>query len=236
MFKKRQTGAWKKLTGGPKAVLLDMDGVVADSMRFHVRAWQEAFGHYGLQVSSEALYLNEGAIALDTVRGLNDGHIDEELAENISRLQKAIFEEKYLPGVRLYPDAHDFLEGLRLAGAEAALVSGSAERSVLSLLSAEVRCYFSTVICGDRCSRPKPHPEPYLLALRELGLAAAECLAVENSPAGITSARAAGLRCYGLSTTLTPEHLSGAWRVFGSLAELGRHLHLPAAKEESAVA
>lgn len=210
-----------------RAVLLDLDGVVADSMGYHVAAWQEAFGRFGLEVPPETLYLNEGAIAIETVQGLNGGRIDPERARAIFGLQKAIFEERYLPRVALYPDAARFLEGLRVAGIEAALVSGSSERLVMGILRPGVRCYFSCVICGDRCERCKPHPDPYLLALESLGLEAAEALAVENSPAGIASARAAGLTCYGLSTTLPPEQLSGTERVFGSLTELARHLLLP---------
>jgi beta-phosphoglucomutase len=216
----------------PKAVLLDMDGVLAESMGYHVAAWQEAFRRHGLEVAAEVLYLNEGAIAIEAVRRLNGGRIEEALAGELLRLQKSIFESRYLARVRLYPDAARFLEALRLAGSEAALVSGSGERVVMGVLRPEVRCHFSAVICGDRCERSKPHPDPYLLALRALGLEAAECVAVENSPVGIASATAAGLRCYGLSTTLPPERLSTAWRVFGSLAELGRHLGLAALEEE----
>jgi beta-phosphoglucomutase len=215
------------LDSKPRAVLLDMDGVVADSMGYHVAAWQEAFRRHGLEVAAEALYLNEGAIAVETLRSLNGGRIDAERAREIFRLQKSIFEARYLSRVSLYPDAGRFLEGLRLAGIEAALVSGSSERAVMGILRPGVRCYFSAVICGDRCERPKPHPDPYLMALDALGLGAAECVAVENSPAGIKAARTAGLTCYALSTTLGPGHLGEARRVFGSLEELGRYLRLP---------
>lgn len=211
-----------------KAVLLDMDGVVADSMGYHVAAWQEAFGHYGLSVPAEVLYLNEGAIATETVRRLNGGTIDAAKAEAIFALQKRIFEERYLARVGLFADTARFLEAVRAAGLEAALVSGSSERLVMGILRAEVRCYFSAVVCGDSCSRSKPHPDPYLMALSALGLTSAECIAVENSPAGVAAASAAGLTCYGLTTTLAPEHLRGAVSVFGSLEELRRHLGLPA--------
>ena len=212
----------------PRAVLLDMDGVVADSMGYHVAAWQEAFRRHGLEVAAQTLYLNEGAIAVETVRRLNGGRIDAKRAEAIFRLQKTIFEEIYLPRVSLYPDTAAFLESLRRAGIEAALVSGSSEPLVMGILRPAVRFYFSTVICGDSCPYSKPHPDPYLLALEALGLSAAQCLAVENSPAGIASARAAGLTCYALTTTLAPEHLGGARRVFASLEELRRYLGLPA--------
>jgi beta-phosphoglucomutase len=212
----------------PKAILLDMDGVVAQSMAYHVAAWQEAFRHYGLEVSPAALYMNEGAIGIETVCGLNGGHIDEGQARKIMRLQKAIFERRYLSIVCIYPDAGPFLEGLRLAGIEAALVTGSTERLVMGILRPSVRCYFSAVICGDSCPMPKPHPAPYRMALGALGLAPHECVAVENSPVGVAAARAAGLTCYGLTTTLPAEQLSCATKVFGSLEELSRHLALPA--------
>lgn len=210
-----------------KAVLLDMDGVVAESMGYHVAAWQEAFRAHGFEVAADILYLNEGGIAVETVRSLNGGSLSEQKAREVFSLQKAIFDERYLPQVGLYADAPLFLEGLRLAGLEAALVSGSSERTVLGVLKPGVRCYFSAVICGDRCRHSKPHPDPYLQALEALGREAAECVAVENSPAGIESARAAGLTCYALTTTLPADRLRGAAAVFGSLTQLARHLGLP---------
>jgi beta-phosphoglucomutase-like phosphatase (HAD superfamily) len=54
---------------------------------------------------------------------------------------------------------------------------------------------FSVIACGDEVALPKPSPQVYLLALDRLGVSAAEAVAVEDSPHGVTAARAAGLRC-----------------------------------------
>ena len=60
---------------------------------------------------------------------------------------------------------------------------------------------FEPLIIGDECSHAKPHPEPYLAAMRYLGLQPEDCLAVEDSPSGASAACAAGVRTLGITST-----------------------------------
>ncbi|HHI97450.1 MAG TPA: HAD family phosphatase, partial [Thermodesulfatator atlanticus] len=77
-----------------EAVLFDMDGVVLDSMPWHVKAWQEAFREFGLNVPEEALYLHEGAIEAETSRKIfEDQGVSptEELFRQVLKRQRALF-------------------------------------------------------------------------------------------------------------------------------------------------
>jgi beta-phosphoglucomutase-like phosphatase (HAD superfamily) len=63
--------------------------------------------------------------------------------------------------------------------------------------------FFDTIVTGDECPNPKPHPDLYLAGLKSLGVRPESCLAVEDSPRGLASARAAGVPCIVIPTDLT---------------------------------
>jgi len=196
-----------------RALLFDLDGVILDSMPWHVRAWQEAFAELGLRVPEEALYLHEGAIELETARKIFEDQGVEpspEFFRRIFRLQKRIFVEKYRRFVRPFPEVPDLLADLRREGRRLALVTSSHREILEEVLPEGLRRLFHFMVTGDQVPRRKPHPDPYLVGLSGLGAAREEALAVENAPAGVRSAKGAGLLCLALTTTLPPEHLSEA--------------------------
>ena len=211
-----------------EALLFDMDGVIMDSMPWHVRAWQEAFQEFGLKVSEEALYLHEGAIEADTSRQifLDQGvEPTEELFKKVLLRQREIFRQKYQPLVRPFPEVPDLLADLRRQGKKLALVTSSHQEILEVILPLSLRKLFHFVLTGDKVKRRKPHPEPYLRAKDELRAREEEALVVENAPAGIKAAKRAGLFCVALTTTLPPQHLKEADLILSSHRELYRLLH-----------
>ena len=85
-----------------------------------------------------------------------------------------------------------------------AIVTGC-HRDQLQLMhrSSGLLGFFEAIVTGDECAQPKPHPELYLAALKVLGVSARRCIAVEDSPRGLASARAAGVPCVVVPTELT---------------------------------
>ncbi len=80
-----------------------------------------------------------------------------------------------------------------------------------AVLPEELSSYFHHIVTGDEVERRKPHPDPYLEGLSGLGLNGADgAIAVENAPSGISSAKAAGLRCIAITTTLSEQELQKA--------------------------
>ncbi len=210
-----------------EAVLFDMDGVVLDSMPWHVRAWQEAFREFGLRVPEEALYLHEGAIEAETSRKIfEDQGVSptEELFRAVLKRQRELFRQKYWPFVRPFPEIPDLLADLRREGRRLALVTSSHREILEEILPQELRRLFHFILTGDQVRRRKPHPEPYLLAKEKLSAPTEGTLAVENAPAGIKSAKGAGLFCVALTTTLPPKHLREADLVLPSHRDLYRLL------------
>ncbi len=196
-----------------KAVLFDMDGVVLDSMPWHVRAWQEAFERFGLAIPDRDIYLHEGAIELETAkeifrkRGLEPS---DEFFREAFRLQREIFCRKYRRFVRPFKEIPEILDELRRQGKRLALVTSSHAEVLREVLPRSLERLFDFVVTGDAVKRRKPHPDPYLKGLEGLGVEAEEAVAVENAPAGIRSAKAAGLKCVAITTTLEEDHLREA--------------------------
>ncbi|MCF8031549.1 MAG: HAD family phosphatase [Desulfarculaceae bacterium] len=213
-----------------KAVLFDLDGVLLDSMQHHADAWLRVMGEAGLGVDREFILAHEGCLQTNVLQGLlckcglePEYGPDEFMAELLEK-QRALFLAEYAHLVAPYPRAAGLLQALRGQEVPLALVTSSRRDQVHTCLPQDMLSCFETVVASDDVAAHKPHPEPYLRAAQALGLAAGECLVVENAPAGIASAVAAGATCYALSTTLSPEHLTQAHAVFASLGHLADHL------------
>ncbi|MBI1987601.1 MAG: HAD family phosphatase [Nitrospinae bacterium] len=209
------------------AVLFDMDGVIVDSMPFHFRAWHQAFASIGVEVSQEEIYLREGEKGEVTAREiLEERKIPprEEERQELVRRKREIFRQ--IVTHELFPGVRELLEELRSRGASLGLVTGTSRKEAERLLPEGFLDQFDVVVTGDDVRQGKPHPEPYLKAVRELGLDPSQCVVIENSPNGIRSAKGAGLRCIALTTSLPREHLGEADRVVDSLTEVREVLSL----------
>lgn len=223
--------------GGFKAVLLDLDGVILDSMHLHAQTWQEVLGELGLTVPLEFILRHEGALGPEVLQrfvaehaphlagGADMDRADAVMTDLLER-QAGLYLERHARRVRPYPGAGRLLAGLERAGLPAALVTSSRRALVETSLAPELRQKFQALVTAEDVRRHKPHPDPYLAGAAALGARPQDCLVVENAPAGIASAAAAGATCYALATTLGPESLGQAQAVFADLEELAVHLGL----------
>jgi HAD superfamily hydrolase (TIGR01509 family) len=175
-----------------------MDGTLVDSEPYWMEAETELFASFGatwthddaLQVvglglwESAALFQRHGVDlpADDIVQRLTD------------RVQQLIAER----GVPWRPGARELLESLREAAVPTALVTMSVRRMAEDVAAAIPFAAFDLIVAGDEVNEPKPHPEPYLTAAERLGVAIGDCVAFEDSRAGVTSAAAAGAVTIGL--------------------------------------
>ena len=141
--------------------------------------------------------------------------------------QEAFLEEKRrcfreILEIRPYPGASRVVAELR-ERFRLALVTGSDAQTVRLLLDAHLYRCVETIVTGDTVARTKPAPDPWLAAARQLGLSPAECLVVENAPLGIEAARAAGMRCIAVRSTLGAEWLSGADSIVPGIGRVPGH-------------
>jgi HAD superfamily hydrolase (TIGR01509 family) len=200
-----------------EAIILDMDGVVLDSAPTHLLTWQRTLAPLGIETTAEDLYPLEGIPTEATAQMLTERSLGQrcsgEEAQRLANTKRAffrdMFELAFVPG--MVPLLHD----IRGRGYRLGLVTGSARSVVEETLGpAGIAGLFDAIVTGDQVSQGKPHPEPYEKAAGRIGVAASECLAVENAPLGVRSAVAAGMACVALETTLPAARLPGAFAVF----------------------
>ena len=206
-----------------KGVLFDMDGVLVDSMTHHLQSWKELLEYFDISVSDTFIFEHEGAMSLEVIRdvfAIKGFSITDEEISHIYAWQNARFQEAYLHKVDFYPEALSLLTQLNAKGLLIGLVTSSRMNLVEKIWNPEALSLFSTIVTADDVDRYKPHPDPYLKALSRIQREAGDCLVIENAPAGIQAARAAGISCYAVASTLPEEKLTGAQRVFSDLSAL----------------
>ncbi|WP_375389228.1 HAD family hydrolase [uncultured Amnibacterium sp.] len=199
----------------PAAVLWDMDGTLIDTEPFWFAAETELVGRFG------GVWTHEQAIAL-VGSGLRDGarvlqqHGVDLLVDDIVAWQTDFVTERLVAPLPWRPGALALLAELRDAGVPTALVTMSVRRMAEAVAAALPFGGFDVVVAGDDVAQPKPHPEAYLLAADLLGVAAADCVAIEDSPPGLAAAVASGAATIGVPhQAVLPE--GSRWRLWPTL-------------------
>lgn len=208
-----------------KAVLFDLDGTLIDSMPAHVKAWRAVLSEIGIELDDLYIQLHEGEKAGVTVarlareRGLN--YSPAQLSDLIAR-KRSLYRPIAPKG--LIPEARAVVEDLNREGVICCIVTGSIRANMNGVVSAEERAMFRHIVTADDYAVGKPAPDPYRIAVERTGLAVEQCVALENAPLGIQSAKAAGLRTVAITTTLPAEHLREADTIITRYEELKRLL------------
>lgn len=194
------------------AVIFDIDGVLVDSTTLVERHWQEWAARHGLDFAA-IMEVAHGRPSVETMR-LVAPHLDAEA--EAAKMDAS--------------EAGDTDGLVRIEGA-AELVLSVPERSRAVVTSgsqaiARTRLGFAGVpvpdvfITSDDVARGKPDPESHLLAAKRLGVVPEKCVVIEDAPAGIKAARAAGMRVIAVATTHAPEGLGEADVVVRRLADI----------------
>jgi HAD superfamily hydrolase (TIGR01509 family) len=191
------------------AVLFDMDGTLIDSEKLWSIALEEVARELGGELSAETRLAMVGTDLVGSVRMLHadigyDGDIDVS-----RRLLVSAAARQFDGPLEWRPGARELLLAVRKAGLSTALVTSTHRNLVAKALETLGRDRFDVIVCGDDVSRTKPDPEPYVRALAELGVPARTAIAIEDSPAGSSSARAAGIPVLVVPSELAVEPVQG---------------------------
>ncbi|MEE8190552.1 MAG: HAD family phosphatase [Candidatus Scalindua sediminis] len=214
-----------KGTGFLNSVIFDMDGVIVDGMPYHIESWKKALSTVGITVTDLEIYLMEGMTGEETIKELinkKKKSLSDESIRSVLKLKRKIFNDIFT--VKLMKGSKELLLELHRLDYRLALVTGTRLEVVKKVLQMGLDNVFKIVITGEMVSNGKPNPEPYLKAVNELGVNKEDCLVVENAPAGITSAKNAGLTCFAVQTSLPGEYLKDADKIFQSIDELSAFL------------
>jgi beta-phosphoglucomutase len=213
-----------------QAIVFDFDGVIANSEPLHLKAFQEALAEEGLALSEDEYYQRYlgyddvgllQALSRDRALGWTGRHVTALVALKGAKLQDML-----QGGEVLFPGAEDFI---RAAAREVpiAIASGAMRHEIVEILEgARLDQLFATIVASGDTPESKPSPAPYMLAFERLqntvslDLDRMRCVAIEDSRWGLDSARGAGLRCVGVTTSYAAGELPGADLIVGGLHEL----------------
>lgn len=190
-----------------KAVVFDMDGVLFDTEIVCMKAWMAVAGKNGMpdmeKVFPKCIGLNSNDSRQIVMKAYGEDFDYPRFRQEALDWFQAYMKENGLP---IKPGVPEILRWLKDAGYTVGLASSTRSSSVFSHLEQSgFRDYFQTVVTGDMVEHSKPRPDIYLLACRELGVEPEQAYAIEDSPNGIRSAHAAGMRPIMVPDMIAPD-------------------------------
>jgi beta-phosphoglucomutase len=216
----------------PAALVFDMDGVLVDSNPFHLQKWVELLNEHHIPFNPSDLPRTILGQRNDTALRFYFGPASsDEECRRLSEALEARFRSAFAPHAKPLPGLARLIAECDAVGIPMAVASSATAKNIEFIVDAlGFRRYFRYLISGDEVTRPKPDPEIYLAAAQRLGVTPESCVAFEDSPVGIESAKRAGMKCVGIASTFPADQLrteTKAERVVASFEELS----LPALRQ-----
>lgn len=215
-----------------RALLFDFNGILVDDEPLHFALFRRVLGEQGVVLGRDEYY--ERYLGFDdrdclaaALAAAGEPCPPERLVRLVARKAAFYREEIGRDGYPLFPGAAELAREASSAGLTLALVSGALREEVVGgLAQAGIASLFRALVTADDVSRGKPDPEGYALALSALNgesplparrIHPHECVAIEDSPAGLAAAAACGLRTLGVAQTYPPSALAAAEAVIEKL-------------------
>lgn len=203
-----------------KAVLFDFNGVIINDERIHLQLIDEILIQENLQPQKDSerqACLGRSDRACFQELLANRGRVlsEDNLTQLLKRKAQAyVLELAKIEKLPLYPGLEDLIFQVRSRNLKLGLVSGAIGKEIeLVLERAKLAEYFTVIVAGDDITTSKPDPTGYLLAVErlnqkypDLDLQPQECLAIEDTPAGIAAGKRAGMQVVGVANTY-PFHM-----------------------------
>jgi HAD superfamily hydrolase (TIGR01509 family) len=209
------------------AIIFDMDGVLVNSEPLHDKAWNLLFAELGHAhdhgiVFTDYVGRSDRVLLRDLIGRHQLPHSTDELIQRKLRHLLKLLREHEIE----FRDLRDLLP--QLAKRHQLGLATSAPHIAVDVVMevTGLRPYFQAVVGREDVAVAKPDPAVYLTAAQRLGVAPSNCCAIEDTPVGIESAKAAGMTAIGLTTSLPAEKLNRADHIAHNHAEL-RRLLLP---------
>jgi HAD superfamily hydrolase (TIGR01509 family) len=188
-----------------------MDGVLVDSMPFHVEAWVRVLGEQGVQKTRDEF--------LRDLAGRTNRHIlrrwfgaglgDAEMAA-LEERKETLYRSLYRPLLKPLDGVLAFLEAARRVGIPMAVATAAGRGNREFVLGGlGIRQYFAAAVGPEEIPEGKPHPGMFLRAAEHLGVPPVRCLVFEDALAGVEAASRAGMKVVALTTTLDASSFDG---------------------------
>jgi HAD superfamily hydrolase (TIGR01509 family) len=204
-----------------KAILWDNDGILVDTEPLYCEATRQVFAGAGITLGDDDfrdMFLtgNMGAWHLLTAQGRSRSEI-ERIRDERNEIYGSLLRgrDHAIDGVR------DVLQILHGRYAMGVVTSSRRDHFEIIHTTSNLLHYFDFVLTREQYANAKPDPEPYLAGIARTGFNAAQCLAVEDTPRGLTAATGAGAQCVVIPNALTSGgDFAGAYKILRDIREL----------------
>jgi HAD superfamily hydrolase (TIGR01509 family) len=189
----------------PRGVVFDLDGTLVDNMAIHAEAFFTFIDRHSLpRLTEQDRGRFEGRRNRDIFPDLFGRALGEEELRAFSEEKEALYRELSRGRLRPLPGLLPLLDRLDAEGLPVAIAtSAPADNVPHTLGELGLRERLRCVVRSDEVPRGKPHPDVFLEAARRIGVDASGCLAFEDAPLGVVSARGAGMRVVGVTTSFS---------------------------------
>ena len=185
-----------------KAVIWDMDGVVADTASYHFRAWQEVFQKQGVDFTEEDFKKSFGQRNDTIIRSTMGDGVSQDEMDGISSEKEESFRQRMRQNLKPLPGVIKLIKSLAKRGFRLALASSAPIANIqLITRGLDINSYFQHIISAEDVTEGKPNPQVFLLAARRLGIKPANCIVIEDAVAGVAAAKRAGMHCLAITNT-----------------------------------
>lgn len=184
-------------------VIFDVDGVLIDSYQPHFESWRRIARNHGVDYTETLFAQGFGRTSREIIaRDWNMPDLSPEEIAAIDDAKEAAYREIVATNFPHMPGATELVKSLHADGFRIAVGSSGPRANVLlAVEQLGIGDYLDGIVTGQDVSRGKPDPQVFLIAAERLGLPPECCAVVEDAPAGVEAAHAAGMACVGFPST-----------------------------------
>jgi beta-phosphoglucomutase family hydrolase len=194
-----------------RAIIWDMDGVIADTADCHFRAWQEVFIKHGITYPEETFKRYFGRRNVDIIRTIMGKDTPEKVVNTISHEKEEDFLVKIKEQIKAFPGVIELIKSLANSEYKMALASSAPKKNVdLITRTLKIDNCFQAVVSSKDVVQGKPNPQVFLLAAGKLSVEPKNCIVFEDAIAGVAAAKSAGMHCIAVTNTNSRESLAEA--------------------------
>ncbi|MBP9667949.1 HAD family phosphatase [Candidatus Saccharibacteria bacterium] len=204
------------------AAIFDMDGTMIQNMAYHTRAWRDFVNRYDIDITDGNLWKAiSGKKNTAILASLFSRELTAREVTAYSEEKEAIYRELYREHIEEVEGLSVFIDTLHKLGLRTAIATTSPKKNYTFVLNSLGLMEKFEVILGDEdVKHGKPNPEIYKKTAAALGVSPSDCIAFEDSPPGVQSAKRAGMTVVGIVTSHAPDELQGADYTVANFTEL----------------
>ncbi len=214
-----------------KAVIFDFDGVISDSEPCHFAAYNKVLIDFGIQISKQEYYADYLGFTdyelFEIVEKKYKTDFEGASLEQLVERKAEVFQELIRQADHLIDGIVELIEELKENNIKVAINSGAIAADIkIMLAGSAIEDSFDVIVSADDITKGKPDPQGYKLALEKLNavsdspISAKQCVVIEDSRWGITSAKKAGMHVIAVTNSYTADELKDAEMIINSVRQL----------------